>query len=122
MLDAFVQDVRHAVRALRTNPGFAAVAILSLALGIGANTAIFTLINAVMLKPLPVHHPEELVQVTMGKPEAQWFSNPIWEQIRDRQDVFPGHSPMAGGVSISRPEEKPGTYRATTFLGSSLRP
>ncbi len=90
MLDAVVLDVRHAIRALRTNPGFAVVAILSLALGIGANTAIFTLINAVMLKPLPVHHPEELVQVAMGKPEAQWFSNPIWEQIRDRQDVFAG--------------------------------
>ncbi len=90
MLDAFVLDVRHAIRALRTNPGFAVVAILSLALGIGANTAIFMLINAVMLKPLPVHHPEELVQVAMGKPEAQWFSNPIWEQIRDRQDVFSG--------------------------------
>ncbi len=90
MLDAFVPDVRHAIRALRMNPGFAAVAILSLALGIGANTAIFTLINAVMLKPLPVHHPEELVQLTMGKPQAQWFSNPIWEQIRERQDVFSG--------------------------------
>jgi putative ABC transport system permease protein len=90
MLDAFVLDVRHAIRALRTNPGFAAVAILSLVLGIGANAAIFSLINALMLSPLPVRHPEQLVQLTMGQPEVQWFSNPIWEQIRDRQDVFAG--------------------------------
>src|SRR5437879_2945778 len=52
------------------------------------NTAIFSLIDAVMLKSLPVSHPEELVQVTMGSP--LYFSNLIWEQIRDRQDVFSG--------------------------------
>jgi putative ABC transport system permease protein len=62
MLDAFWQDLRYAVRALRSSPGFAAVAILSIALGIGANTAIFSLIDAVMLKSLPVSHPEELLQ------------------------------------------------------------
>jgi putative ABC transport system permease protein len=86
MLDALWQDLRYAIRALRSSPGFAAVAILSLALGIGANSAIFSLINAVMLRSLPVSHPEELIQVTMATP--QYFSNPIWEQIRDRQDVF----------------------------------
>ena len=80
--------IRHAIRVLRASPGFSAVAILSLALGIGANTAIFSLINAVMLRSLPVLHPEELLQVTMGTP--QFFTNPIWEQLRDRQDVFSG--------------------------------
>jgi hypothetical protein len=64
------------------------VATLSLALGIGANTAIFSLIDAVMLKSLPVSHPEQLLQVTMGKQEG--YGNPAWEQIRDRQDVFSG--------------------------------
>src|SRR5579862_696656 len=88
MFDALWQDIRHAMRALRSTPGFAAVAILSLALGIGANTAIFSLIDALMLKTIPVNHPEELLQVTMAVP--QYFSNPIWEQIRDRQDVFTG--------------------------------
>jgi putative ABC transport system permease protein len=88
MLDALWQDVRYAIRALRRNPGFAAVAVLSLALGIGANTAIFSLIDALVLKSLPVSHPEELVQVTMGSP--WYFSNPIWEQLRDRQDIFAG--------------------------------
>src|SRR4051794_28687084 len=66
MLDAVLQDARYAIRALRSSGGFAAVAILSLALGIGANTAIFSLIDAVILKSLPVSHPEELLQVMMG--------------------------------------------------------
>jgi putative ABC transport system permease protein len=90
MLDALLQDVRYAVRALRSSPGFAAVAILSLALGIGANTAIFSLIDAVILKSLPVRHPEELLQVMMGKQSYEGFSNPTWEHLRDRQDVFSG--------------------------------
>src|ERR1700689_1785156 len=88
MLDALFQDLRYAIRALRCSPGFAAVAILSLALGIGANTAIFSLIDSVILKTLPVSHPEQLLQVTMG--EQTHYTNPIWEQIRDRQDVFSG--------------------------------
>ncbi len=88
MFEAIAQDVRYAFRALRGSPGFAAVAILSLALGIGANTAVFSLIDAVMLRSLPVSHPEQLAQVTMGS--QMGFSNPLWEQIRDRQDVFSG--------------------------------
>jgi putative ABC transport system permease protein len=97
MLDAIVQDVRYAIRMLRSSPGFAAVAILSLALGIGANTAIFSLIDSLMLKALPVSHPEQLLQVTID--EEPFFSNPIWEQLRDRQDVFSGIFAygMAGG-------------------------
>ena len=79
MLDAMLQDIRYALRALRTSPGFACVAILSLALGIGANTAIFSLIDAVMLRYLPVSHPEELVQVTAGT--QAYLSNPVWEQL-----------------------------------------
>jgi putative ABC transport system permease protein len=86
MLDAVLQDLRYAIRALRSSPGFAAVALLSLALGIGANTAIFSLIDAVMLKTLPVSHPEQLLHVTLGK--DHYYTNPLWEQIRDRQDVF----------------------------------
>ena len=86
MLDTFSQDLRYAFRALRSTPAFAAVAILSLALGIGANTAIFSLIDSLMLKNLPVSHPEQLLQVTLGKED--YYTNPIWEQIRGHQDVF----------------------------------
>src|ERR1700722_7099048 len=88
MPDALLQDLRYALRALRATPAFAAVAILSLALGIGANTRIFSLINSLILKSLPVSHPEQLLQVTLGKDD--YYTNPIWEQIRDRQDVFSG--------------------------------
>jgi putative ABC transport system permease protein len=90
MLDAFWQDLRYALRSLRRSPGFAAAAILSLALGIGANTAIFSLIDALMLQSLPVRHPEELLQVMQGNHSYAAFSNPTWEHLRDRQDVFSG--------------------------------
>src|ERR1700722_14700330 len=94
MPDALLQDLRYALRALRATPGFAAVAILSLALGIGANTAIFSLIDSVMLKPLPVTHPEQLQQVWNDENQG-YYTNPLWEQIRDRQDVFSGASAFA---------------------------
>jgi putative ABC transport system permease protein len=89
MLGDLTFDLRYAMRGFRSSPGFALTAIVSLALGIGANTAIFSLIDAVLLKTLPVSHPEQLVQVTMD-PEHYIFTNPMWEQVRDRQDVFSG--------------------------------
>ena len=86
-LASFADDVRYALRSMRHNPALTIVAMLSLGLGIGANAAIFTLIDAVMLRSLPVRHPEELVQLTMGE-RGQVFTNPIWEQVRDHQTVF----------------------------------
>src|SRR3954464_15641374 len=85
-LESLLADLRYAARGFRKSPGFALVAILSLGLGIGANTAIFSLIDAVMLKSLPVGHPEELVQVMIDDNDK--LTNPIWEQIRDRKDLF----------------------------------
>ncbi len=87
MFDEVTQDLRYSIRALCASPNLAAAAILSLALGIGANTAIFSLIDAVMLRSLPASHPEELLEVRMG---YRHLSNPIWEQLRDHQDVFSG--------------------------------
>src|SRR5262245_12529838 len=80
--------LRSPFRAFRATPAFALVAILSLGLGIGANTAIFTLINAVLLRSLPVSHPEELL--LLKRDGGPVFTNPLWEAIRDRQDVFSG--------------------------------
>jgi putative ABC transport system permease protein len=88
-LHGLSQDVRAGLRTFRKNPGFAGIVVLTLALGIGANTAIFSLVDAVMLRSLAVKHPEQLAQVTMGPGEEE-LTNPIWEQLRDRQDVFDG--------------------------------
>ena len=91
------QDLRYGARLLLLNPGFAIVAILSLALGIGANTAIFQLLNAVRIRTLPVKNPQELAVVRIidrhwnsGRftgPYSQ-LTNPLWEQIRDHQQAF----------------------------------
>ncbi len=90
-LASIVDDLRYALRGLRSAPGFALVAILSLALGIGANTAIFALVNAVILRPLPVHDPGSLIMVAddlpsqgHGEVSSAVLTNPIWEALRDR--------------------------------------
>ena len=76
-------DIRDAVRALRATPVVSTVAILSLALGIGANTAIFSIVNALMLRSLPVREPRQLVQLMTGPQRTSW-SNPLWEELRDQ--------------------------------------
>jgi putative ABC transport system permease protein len=82
----FSVDLRDAVRSLRATPVVSAVAVLSLALGIGANTALFTIMNGLVLRPLPVHEPQRLAVLA-----GEDWTNPIWEQIRDRQAaVFDG--------------------------------
>ena len=79
-LDELGQDVRYGLRVLRNSPAFTLVAVASLALGIGANSAIFALVDGVLLKSLPVREPERLVLLTDGS-----WTNPIWEQLRNRQ-------------------------------------
>jgi putative ABC transport system permease protein len=95
ILESILQDIRYGLRQLGRNPGFTIVAVLTLALGIGANTAIFSLLDTVMLRYLPVEKPEELVQIKRQTP--RWgnraissFTNPIWEELRNQQDVFSG--------------------------------
>jgi predicted permease len=85
-------DIRYACRTMRQNPGFTATAVLSLALGIGANTAIFSLIDAIMLKPIPVSHPESLVVLgSFSRNERIGdFGYPDYAVLRDGNRVFSG--------------------------------
>jgi MacB-like periplasmic core domain len=101
-MSTLMQDLRHAFRRLRLSPGFAAVCIVTLALGIGANVAIFTLVDAVMLKSLPVVDPGELYRVgnadnccVLGGMQDSWdiYSYSLYKQLRDHTPQF---SQMAG--------------------------
>src|SRR4051794_897778 len=91
-------DIRYAFRILAKNPGFAAVAILSLALGIGANTAIFTLIDYIMLRSLPVRDPQQLAVIARNptKPSAS-FNYPDYVYIRDHNQSYSGVIASNGG-------------------------
>src|SRR5262245_7900390 len=85
-VDSLWQDVRAAMRGLRKSPGFALVAISTLALGIGANTALFSIFSSLILRPLPVRDPGSLALLTDGS-----WSYPIWEEIRAREtELFDG--------------------------------
>jgi putative ABC transport system permease protein len=93
LADDLSADVRYAVRMMRKTPGFTLVAVATLALGIGANTAIFTLMDAILLRLMPVHDPGRLYQVRRVQPSGPTrldgaFTNPLWENLSARQDVF----------------------------------
>jgi predicted permease len=122
--DEMIQDLRYGIRMLVKKPGFTFVAVFTLALGIGANTAIFSLLDVVLLKSLPVQEPQKLVLfgkgdgtgLTNGFPNESWtlFSYPFFRQVRQRNAVF---SDVAALLSI--PWSVHGTVNAN---GSSAEP
>ncbi|HLK46572.1 MAG TPA: ABC transporter permease [Bryobacteraceae bacterium] len=136
-----MQDLRFALRALRTSPVFTAIAVVSLALGIGANTAIFTLMDQVLLRYLPVKHPEQLVVLdqeafTQGSVLADHaFSYPMYKDFRDRAGVFTGvlarfNTPVSvsyhGQTERASGEIVSGNYfdvlGVSAFIGRTLTP
>jgi len=119
MIDQLIQDVRYGLRQLRRSPGLTLVITLSLALGIGANTAIFSVINAVMLRLLPVQNPEQLVQVGFqGKHNAQSFvgesfSYPLFQELRRHNQAFTDISAFDYWDSFNAHLSNPGSDAAS---------
>ena len=131
-LSDFLEDTRFGLRVLRKNPGFTAVAVLTLALGIGANTAIFSLIDALMLKSLPVKNPQELVvlqwsarhkpeinrsrgygdcpsEFTDENPSGCSFSPPFYDELRAHSGVFSGLTAFGGEIELDLSGNGPAT-------------
>jgi putative ABC transport system permease protein len=95
-MDAFLADVRYAIRRLRGSPGFSTVVILTLALGIGANTAIFSVVNAVLLRPLPYPSPDELVSINHLYPSLNGLKAPVSTRgFADYRDLTRSFSSVA---------------------------
>jgi predicted permease len=92
LMESLFQDVRYALRMLRQKPTFTVVAVLTLALGVGANTAIFSIVNAVLLRSLPFREPDRLVRIFFNNPgtglRGVLYSVPELEDLRNRPDVF----------------------------------
>src|SRR5947209_17609698 len=121
--DAFLKDIRYALRQFRRNPVFTGVAILSLAVGVGANTAIFSIMNAALLKSLPVRNPQELV--ALSNPDSSGVSSGMdtgdrslltyaeFVQLRDHATSFAGMFASESNIGhwqvriAGRPQEVP---------------
>lgn len=123
-MDALLKDLRYAARVLWNNPGFSAVAIVALALGIGANTAIFSVVNAVLLRPLPVVQPERIVAVhdqftAIGLPSIG-VSAPDYADITRRTDIFEKTAVTSGAnfnlTASDQPERLAGSMVTASFF------
>ncbi|HVL03081.1 MAG TPA: hypothetical protein VM386_01460, partial [Acidimicrobiales bacterium] len=129
-------DLRHAIRAWRKAPALTVIVLASLALGIGANTAIFTLVDQVLLRPLPIHDPGRLVQVTRAGAfyggnwgDGSEISVPMYEHLRDHNQVFESmtarfatavHVAFGGQTERVSSEVVSGSYFRTLGVGAAL--
>ena len=118
-LDALWQDVRYAARTYRRTPGFAFVVILTLALAIGANTAIFSLLNALALRDLPVRDPDTLVQVSTVTPAQgeSFLTFSMFRELSARQQVFTSVIGAWGNTGVTVNDS--GTVMSRTSVGGN---
>jgi putative ABC transport system permease protein len=128
-MEDLLSDLRYGLRLLRQRPGFAAVAILTLAIGTGANTAIFSVVNSVLIRPLPYEDPGELTMVwqdlaRIDGPEREWATPDNFFDWRDQNEVFDGMFALGGWgptlLGMDRPEQLNGavtSFDALTLLG-----
>ncbi|HET9179611.1 MAG TPA: ABC transporter permease [Terriglobia bacterium] len=126
LLQELCQDIRYGLRQLRRNPGFTIVAVLTLALGIGANTAIFSVVYAALIRPLPYSEPGRLVSITeqwphLGVSGLSFIPSPEYVDFRDRNRAFEGLAGYGGGVTlnltgIDEPEHIEGVRVTATFF------
>src|SRR3954470_3469781 len=118
------QDVRYALRTMRRGPASTAIAVLSLALGFGANTAIFSLIDALMLRRLPVDRPEQLVELLEkypAEPRGGYFSWRSYDHFREHNHVFSGLIAVSGvGRSNLRAEGLPPGSASSEFVSDNF--
>src|ERR1700693_1099337 len=119
-MTTLMQDLRYAVRMLIKNPGFSVVAVLTLALGIGANTAIFTIVNAVLLNPLPGTDAAHLIQldtvdkktmIALGNATRLGVSFPNYQDYERQADVFSGMAAFQGTALTMSGGEKPKQFQ-----------
>jgi predicted permease len=124
--ETLLQDANYGIRQLKRNPGFTAVAIITLALGIGANTAIFTLVDAVTFKSLPVANPRELYRLgnngnccVLGGMQDDWsiFSYSLYQQFRDHAPEFSAMAAFEGGPGSISVRRGGATGPAEPFIG-----
>jgi hypothetical protein len=131
-MEILFNDIRYAFRIMRKSPGFTLIIILTLALGIGANTSIFSIVNAVLLRSLPYYDPSRLVKITFNNPGIGLhdlrFSVPELEDLKSRADifnevsvVFAGSTNLTGGKRPERLELHEVSPNYFSMLPSSLQ-
>ena len=126
-MDTFIQDLRFGARTFLRSPGFTIVAVLAIALGIGANTAIFSVVNAVLLRPLPYPHPERLARLFLLNPQSEsrktTFGTADFLAVRDNAQSFErvaGFFEPRNGFNLTggdTPEQIAGSFVSADFFG-----
>src|SRR5512135_2654268 len=121
-MEMLLRDVRYGIRSMASAPTFTGVAVLALALGIGANTAIFSVVNAVLLKPLPYPHADRLVMVWQdlrerGGPATEWTGPANQEDWKTATNVFTGLTTISGWPANLAAGDLPEAYQGeqTTY-------